>query len=204
MPAAVNANIPHELDQERETADALEAIGKRIRILRTARGLTLQELADQTKLSQSMMSVVERGRASPSISTLLAIGRALNVSIQQLLMETTPTDDPVVRFAELPVIETPDHVLRRVLYDNRRQGVFMTYNEYRPMTGNSPTPIEHGGHEFGFILEGELTVEVDGRSYLLGQGDLVSFKSSRPHRMWNYSNKLARATWFNISAGLPD
>jgi len=55
------------------TASTLAAIGLRIRELRQLRGLTLQALADVSGLSTSMLSLVERGRASPSIGSLIVI-----------------------------------------------------------------------------------------------------------------------------------
>src|SRR5882757_3851109 len=55
--------LPEEIAET--TANTLAAIGFRIRELRQLRGRTLQELADVSGLSTSMLSLVERGRASP-------------------------------------------------------------------------------------------------------------------------------------------
>jgi transcriptional regulator with XRE-family HTH domain len=68
-----------------ETADALAAIGNRIRDLRGQKGLTLQALSEQTGLSPSMLSLVERGQTSPSIGTLVVISSALGVHMSDLL-----------------------------------------------------------------------------------------------------------------------
>jgi transcriptional regulator with XRE-family HTH domain len=187
-----------------ETADEAEAtvaaIGQRVRRLRVRRGLTLQGLADASSLSPSMLSLVERGLTSPSIGTLVAVAKALGVAMKDLLLDTPLGEDElVVRMADQPEFETPDHVLRRVLCQDRARGVLVTHNEYRPGIGNSATPIVHSGFEYGFVLEGELTVEVDGVSYLLGAGDLITHKSNRPHRIWNYSDRPVRALWFNLN-----
>lgn len=181
-------------------ADTLVAIGGRIRRLRTQRGLTLQALARQSDLSPSMLSLVERGRTSPSISSLLAIAKALGVDMTRLILDE-PEAGIVTRFQEQPVLETPDHVLRRVLRDDRVRGILLTYNEYRPGIGNSIMPITHSGYEYGFVIDGELTVEVEGTAYLLRAGDLISHHSGRPHRIWNYSRRPVRALWFNLTRG---
>jgi transcriptional regulator with XRE-family HTH domain len=57
----------------------IAAIGSRLRSFRQEREMTLQELADITDLSPSMLSLVERGRAAPSIQSLIVIANALNV-----------------------------------------------------------------------------------------------------------------------------
>jgi uncharacterized cupin superfamily protein len=48
------------------------------------------------------------------------------------------------------------------------------------------------------VLEGKLTVEVDGSRHVLHQGDLISYESSRDHRIWNYGADRARALWVNL------
>lgn len=176
----------------------LEAIGRRIRRIRSLRGLTLGALATEAGLSPSMLSLVERGRASPSLSSLVAIAKALGVALTRLVVDEID-DEPVTRFHEQPVLETPKHVLRRVLRDDRVRGVMITHNEYAAGAGNSPTPIIHAGHEFGIVVDGELTVELDGVSYVLKPGDLIAHDSARPHRIWNYGRRPARAFWFNVS-----
>src|SRR3990170_1611000 len=64
-----------------EHEDTLIALGARVRELRARRSLTLEGLSDITGLSSSMISLVERGRTSPSIGTLVVIAAGLGVSI---------------------------------------------------------------------------------------------------------------------------
>ena len=59
-------------------------------------------------------------------------------------------------------------------------------------------PVHHDGHEYGIVLEGELTVELDGVAHKLKAGDLISYSSSRDHRIWNYSSRKAKALWVNL------
>jgi uncharacterized cupin superfamily protein len=48
------------------------------------------------------------------------------------------------------------------------------------------------------VLEGELTLEVDGVAYVLRPGDLISYDSSRAHRIWNHGAPPVRALWVNL------
>ncbi len=181
------------------TASTLAAIGLRIRELRQARGMTLQALAATTNLSPSMLSLVERGRASPSIGSLVVIASALGVTMSDLIVcEPTSDENLVVRASDQHAVETAQHVVRRLLREDRTRGVSVAVNEYQPHTGNAERPVTHDGFEYGYILEGKLTVEVDGDSYQLGAGDLIAYSSRRPHRFWNHGKKKVRTLWFNL------
>ena len=181
------------------TAAALAAIGLRIREVRLKRAMTLQALSDASRLSQSMLSLVERGRASPSIGSLVVIASSLGVTMSELLAgDPAPEDMLVVRSSEQRAIETVQHVVRRLLREDKSRGVSVALNEYEPETGNAERPITHDGFEYGFILEGQLTVEVEGKAYVLQAGDLISYSSRRPHRIWNRSPARVRTLWFNL------
>jgi len=186
-------------DYSAQTADTLVAIGARIRELRVRRGLSLQAFSELTGLSVSMLSIVERGKTSPSIGTLVVICSVLGVQMGDLLVGGPHAErDPVSRAGGQPVLETSSGVLRRILRDDPARGVEIAINEYAPNTGSALEPVRHAGYEYGTVLEGELTVEVDGTRHVLGPGDLISYESSRPHRIWNYNKVRARALWVNL------
>jgi transcriptional regulator with XRE-family HTH domain len=181
------------------TADTLTTIGLRIRELRQSRRLTLQELADVSGLSASMLSLVERGRASPSIGSLIVVASALGVTMSDLLVNGAAGEEKiVVRASEARVVETAQHVVRRLLRQDRTRGVSVAVNEYAPHTGSAEHPITHEGFEYGFVLQGELTVEVDGTKHVLRQGDLIAYSSRRKHKIWNHGKIKVRTLWFNL------
>lgn len=177
----------------------LISIGLKIREMRQIKGLTLQALADATKISPSMLSLVERGRASPSIGTLIVVANALSITMSDLLQGEAETDDnPVVRASEAKIIETAEHVIRSQLRSDRDHAITIAVNEYAPHTGSNEKPISHDGFEYGYVLDGNLTVEVDGQKHHLAKGDLVGYKSTRPHRIWNHGELPARTLWLNL------
>ena len=187
-------------DLAETTAQAILTIGNRIRELRGQRGMTLQALATASGLSPSMLSLIERGRTSPSIGSLVVIARALQVGMSDLLADDVPREDKlIVRSSEARVVETARHVVRRLLREDLRLGVSIAINEYAPHTGSAERPISHDGYEFGFVLEGVLTVEIDGSKHKLNPGDLISYSSSRKHRLWNHQNRKVRTLWFNLN-----
>ena len=182
------------------TADALAMIGARIRDLRRGRGMTLQQLGDATDLSPSMLSLVERGRTGASIGTLIVISCALGVHMGFLLSEEkTEKSGFVARATDQPVHETVQGVLRRILCEDFERGIEIAINEYEPGTGNSPSPVVHTGFEYGVVLEGELTVDVGDGLYVLQSGDLISYDSNLPHRLWNNGNQRVKTFWVNYN-----
>ncbi len=192
--AVVRAEI-----QEDETVDTLAAIGARIRDLRMQKGFTLQSLAVHTGLSPSMLSLVERGKTSPSIGSLMVICSGLGVQMGDVLVRRSkPRRTPVSRASDQPEYRSPNGVLRRILRDDRSRGVEFAINTFAPNTGGAPGLHQHAGFEYGVVLDGELTVEFEDDSYTLGPGDLISFESSQAHRIWNHGKVSARALWVNL------
>lgn len=180
-------------------SEAVSQIGRRIRELRVMRQITLQQLGEMTNLTPSMLSLVERGKVSPSIGSLIAIAHALGAAITDLVM--LPSDDEsevVIRWGSQPVVETAEKLLRSILRQDRRHGLLISVADYRPSTGSSVLPRAHEGFEHGFVLEGELTVELEGKSYKVGPRDLISYRSTKLHRIWNYGDVTATALWFNL------
>ncbi len=178
----------------------LAELGVRIRGLRAEQGLTLQAVADRTGLSSSMVSMVERGRTSPSIGTLIAIASALGVHMSELFeLDVDGPRDAVQRAGEQQVVEAADGVLRRLVQVDPRRGLELVVNEYAPGTASALQVTHHTGHEYGFVLEGVLTVELQNASHRMEPGDSIAFESTRPHRIVNTGSERARAVWVNLS-----
>jgi transcriptional regulator with XRE-family HTH domain len=182
-----------------ETADVLATIGRNIRQLRSEKGLTLQVLAERTRLSPSMLSLLERGKTGPSIGTLVVIASALGAQTSDLLAgDRGAADDIVSRVTDQRVYETAAGVTRRILKQDRARGVEIAINIYKPGTASAPEPVSHEGCEYGVVLDGTLDVTVNGRSHTLQQGDLVSYDSTKPHRFANSGAAPARTLWVNL------
>lgn len=189
----------HEMGTFVDADETVAFIGNRIRLLRADRNLTLQALADETGLSSSMLSLVERGKTSPSIGTLVAIASALGAHMSDLFDNRAGKQrDPVIRLEDQPVFVTAENVKRRIVRTDDDRGIELVFNEYEPGTGSGSGLVHHSGHEYGVLLEGTLTVEVDGARYELETGDSISYDSKLPHRIQNNGRGHARAVWINL------
>jgi transcriptional regulator with XRE-family HTH domain len=178
----------------------MASIGARVRDSRAQKGMTLQQLSEVTGISQSMLSLVERGKTSASIGTLITIADALRLRMSDLIVAEQPARTGIViRTSDQPVYETDQGVTWRVVRQDRQRGVEIAVNEYRPGTGSTRAPHQHTGHEYGVVLEGELTVELEGTTHILRQGDTIAYSSSTAHKIWNYGRSSARALWIIFS-----
>jgi transcriptional regulator with XRE-family HTH domain len=68
-------------------AEPLQLLGSRIRSLRTARGLTQEQLAEKCEMHHNHISAVERGVTNPTFLALLRISAALGTSLPELLAD---------------------------------------------------------------------------------------------------------------------
>ena len=180
--------------------ETLLVVGASVRMARKRRRMTLQDLADQTGVSVSMLSMLERGVASPSIGTLVSVASALGLHMAQLFQDPSAQAlSPVRRRADQVVVQAAEGVSRRLVHTDVEHDLEMVINEYEPGTSSSKTPVHHDGMEFGVIISGTLTVSLDDVDYVLEPGDGIAYSSSTPHVLTNNGLVKARAVWINVA-----
>lgn len=173
-----------------------EGLGSRIRALRAERGLSLRAVAGAAQISPSLLSQIERGDASPSLVSLVAIADALVVRPGVLLGddEDAVTSSPVIRRDERRVID--DDLCRRE-YLMHLDDPYLEVAELFLAPGGSSRPAlaRHSGRDYGVVIEGQVTVELEGRREVLEEGDYIAFDADWPHRVVNESGGAARILW---------
>jgi transcriptional regulator with XRE-family HTH domain len=184
---------------EDSDGDALE-LGRRIRRIRLERRLTLQAVAGLARVSQSLISQVERGLASPSISTLRRIAGALDVPIAELFVGGEVSEDESDRAGRRLVVRRHErkglHVPRskvdyELLTPDLNRKIEFLWIEYEPGAITHPDPMAHPGEENAVCLEGSVVVTIDRQEFVLTEGDSISFDSGRPHQVENRTEKRA-------------
>jgi transcriptional regulator with XRE-family HTH domain len=185
-----------------EAGETVRAVGASIRAARKRRRLTLQELAERTGVSVSMLSMLERGVASPSIGTLVSVSSALGLHMAQLFQDpAAEPPSPVRRLADQVTVQAAEGVSRRLVHTDLDNDLEMVVNEYEPGTSSAAAPVHHDGLEFGLIISGNLTVRLGDVEYVLGAGDGISYDSTTPHVLTNRGPAKARAVWINVGFG---
>ncbi len=188
-----------------------ESIGARLRDARTQRGLSLRSVAQALGVSASLISQVETGKTQPSVSTLYAIAQHLGVSLDELLGIAPTSSRPVPLFGhsgpalpdvqrgeDNPVIEMENGVHWERLAVGAGGPADALLVTYDPGASSSVEGklMRHSGFEYAYLLEGELTLQLDFDTYLLRPGDSLQFESVRPHLFTNKGDSIAKGIWF--------
>jgi transcriptional regulator with XRE-family HTH domain len=176
------------------------ALGELIRDLRRARGLTLQELADNIGKSVGYLSQVERNKSTLSIAALMDISRALGVPMNWFFQVAAdqPEDerDTVVREGSRRRMDFTNLGLREeLLSPNLRGPLELLLSVIEPGASSGEEPYSHSGHEAGLVIEGTLDLWVGERHFRLQPGDSFSFKSTEPHRCANPGDVVTKVVW---------
>lgn len=174
-------------------------VGARIRAMRLRQQLTLRDVAERTGVSVSMLSMLERGVSTASVGTLVAVASALGVHMYDLFAHKDGADgSPVTRLSEQTVVRMGEGTTRRVAHNDAVAGLELAVNEYDLGGASGPSATHHDGREFGVLISGQLTIELDGQSHVLEPGDVIAYSSERPHRIANTGTERAVAVWVNL------
>lgn len=179
-----------------------EQLGPALRHARRMRGLRLKDLARLADCSESMLSKIETGGVIPSLALLRRIVDGLEVSILGLFGAPDAAERMVHRAGSRPKVSVgragplPGVVLELLM--PRGEGVMLEANIHTVNPGGSSAgATSHVGEEFGYVLEGEIDLTVDGETIRLGKGDSFYFRSERPHAYRNPGMVPSRVLWVN-------
>jgi transcriptional regulator with XRE-family HTH domain len=157
-----------------------DQLGRRIRSLRTERGLTLSGLAAPVGITRSFLSGVERGVAYPSLMVLRSIAAALEVPV--FLLFTDPqSNGAVVRRDARKVIRPPGApVSYELVSPDLRRKIEMILVRLTP--GLDSQAMAHEGEECALVLKGRVVITIGDVDYDLDEGDSIYYDSGLPHK----------------------
>lgn len=196
--------------------DALSVdVGDRLRELREERNLSMRALARLSGLSANELSMIERGKSTPSVSTLYKLAEAMEVPITCFFRTERPQNNIVFRKAN----ERTRVSFHRGLWEGLGGEEFSGDVEPFMMTleggaNSGRFPMIHSGHEFVMCLRGQLEYQIENQYFILGPGDSVLFAADLKHQWRNPGNTVAntiivlagfdegdRPSEFHIAAG---
>lgn len=170
-------------------------IGDVVRKIRSQRKMKIKDLAVTAGVTNSLISQIENNKANPSINTLMAIARALDVPISALFEEDDHLE-PVVRADNRKMLKTESGVTYYLMTpDMQSHQVGLVYNVFEK--GGGGEFYSHEGEEAGFVLEGRLEVIHGNRHYILEAGDSIIIDSTQPHKCVNIHDGRTIAVWAN-------
>jgi transcriptional regulator with XRE-family HTH domain len=172
-------------------------LGVRLRGLRLQQGLTLERLARSAEMSKSAVSQIESGRIDPSLQTLRRLATCLQTPLASLFESRTSIDQRVVRRGQRKVFRMPRNRLRYELLtpDLQNKRVEFLRVEFEPAGAAVEEPYAHEGEEYGFVVQGNVEVYVDGTLYRLRPGDSIFFAAKLPHYVRGAGRRTAVMIW---------
>lgn len=155
-------------------ATVLAEVGPRLKRVRVRRGVTLTELAAATGISKSTLSRLETGQRKPSLELLLPIAQAHQVPLDDLV-GAPEVGDPRIRPKPhkrngrivVPLTQTPSgmHAWKVLI----------------PPEPGQPELRTHEGHEWLYVLSGQLRLILADHDITMGPGEVAEFDTSLPH-----------------------
>ena len=172
-------------------------IGAKIKELRRAHKMTLQDVANEIGFSTALISQIENNNVSPPIATLSKIAHFFGVKIGHFFIENEEECPyEVLRGSErtiVPRVVSKDGTNHGYFYEslsvrkqNKKMDPFLlTLNE---KVANTDT-YSHNGEEFLFVISGSAELLLDDESVVLNGGDSVYFDANLKHRLTSRGNE---------------
>ena len=169
-------------------------VGTRLKELREARNISMRALATKSGLSANALSMIERSKTSPSVSTLYKLADGLGVSITSFF----GTDSEKKQVVFLKSDERTRFGFTRGVFEalggeqfTGRVEPFMLTLESSASSG--PHMMMHTGHEFVFCVRGALDYQVEKEIFHLTAGDSLLFAAQLKHKWKNPGKTVTNA-----------
>jgi XRE family transcriptional regulator, regulator of sulfur utilization len=201
------ARTPEVPEDPRWHALDSAVIGARVKALREASALSLRDLAERSGVSAPMLSQVERGETSPTLTVAARIASGLDLRLSQLLRLDEAGAVTIVRASERGGGGNTKrgHRFEVMTAAQPGQRSELSRHELAPggATGAPDDPPMHepGSRETALVEQGSLVLVCDGQRYDLLEGDCVTFDADLPHHFENTTDAEA-AFLAVVSAGL--
>ncbi|KJF19195.1 helix-turn-helix domain-containing protein [Rhodococcus sp. WS3] len=174
-------------------------IGPKLRAARTARGYTLEQVAEATGLTKGFLSRVERDETSPSVTSLSMMCRVMSIDVGSLF---SMPDLSLVRGEEAPAINLGGTGVRDRLMTPRGQAMLqLIHSTIEPGgSGGSDLYTINCEVEVLYVLKGSVELFFTNRVQNLSAGDALTFAGGEPHTWANSAKRSAEVVWVLVPA----
>jgi transcriptional regulator with XRE-family HTH domain len=165
-----------------ETQNILN-VGETLKGLRSSKSMSLRLLSQKSGISANALSLIERNKTSPTVTTLMAIAKAFNMRVHDFFSGQDQAAKDVVICRS---VGTQAGASIEALAPNlKQQNLHPVLVRLAPDEKFRKDLCFHPGDEFVYCLSGEIDCEVGGEKIRLAQGDAVTYKAETPHRINN-------------------
>lgn len=169
-------------------------IGTKLREIRKAKKITLQQLSDATNISIGSLSNIERNVSSPTLENMCKICEFLGTSVGDLLYHGND-QKVIVRKDEREILIDEENSIRCEGIDFGTDAATYMYMTMAPNSNFNGTWCKHEYDEVGTIISGNLTVCIEDRIYNLSEGDTIIIKANLSHCLYNTSDTECVSFW---------
>ncbi|MBI1946849.1 MAG: helix-turn-helix domain-containing protein [Deltaproteobacteria bacterium] len=176
--------------------DAL--VGANLHAERSARGLSLDDLARDSGVSRTLLGQIELGRTVPSIGVIWKIAQALGVPFSTLLASAAPRVGTTITEREQAkkLTSADGRFSSRALYPLGDAHAAEFYELWMaPHSREDAEPHRPGTRENLIVVSGRLELKVGNDSFQLGKGAAVNFSADQPH---SYINRSGEECWMYL------
>jgi transcriptional regulator with XRE-family HTH domain len=170
-------------------------IARRVRALREAHGLSLAALAEQSGVSRSNISLIERGESSPTATVLDRLSAALGITLASLFDQPLDALSPVSRVADQVTWTDPVSGYGRRTLSPGADVALQLVEVHFPAgqrVAYETTTRDREVHQQVWILEGSMAITVGDEGWTLLAGDCLAMHLDRPIAFHNPTDKPAR------------
>jgi transcriptional regulator with XRE-family HTH domain len=164
------------------------ALGLRLKALRRLQGLSLSALAEETGLSRSFLSLVERGETDMSLDRFRALADFFHVLPSELLVENPNGREPVIAdYENAASVDRGPGVDYRIVQNENPQIIWV---QFKPR-GRFLDFRAHPGVDICLVTRGEVELLYGAERHRVAQGQVIRFSATTPHAFANPADKPA-------------
>lgn len=178
-----------------------QSFGAKLKYLRAQHKISQRELSRKSGVANTTISLIEKGKISPSLSSIKRILDALRISLADFFSDNLTSSDQFFYAAKelMPLTSGKSISIFQVGKTQANRKLQMLVGRYEPGADTGAEMLIHEGEEVGFISKGKFEITVGEKVQILNAGDAYYFPSDIPHRFRN----IGKSTGEIISANTP-
>lgn len=182
-----------------EASAAPFRVGAKLRASRKAQGLTIDQVAEASRLTKGFISRVERDVTSPSVATLLTLCQVLSLSIGSLF---EAANAELVALDDAPRINMGGSgAFERLITPRDQSKVQVLRSSLAPgADGGAALYTINCDVEVLHVLSGQVSLRFADRTVELGTGDTLTFSGREPHTWHNNGSTPSEVLWTLVPA----
>lgn len=182
------------MDEESKIDNTMNYFAEQLKLLRTKHGLTMQNLADNARVSKSTISMIEQGSTRPTIDVAARLANALRKPLSEMLHPHQSTRTILIPHNEQAVWEDAQHITRRNI-SPIFSGLKLEWLQVELPPGSviDVLPIYAPGTEKCIlVINGIFEITIRDKVYRLKKGDSIYFEPDCPHAFRNPGNSTGK------------